>query len=267
MVVERPELSIRLVAMTAIGPFAWRWPAGQEAFERGWAAVATVDGREFRARHGIGRRAVYGRSRVHSVTWVEGEPVVEGVEADDFDRSECLLSLIKVTKRHLRPGDAVPAGYASLPVVVMADEAAGPYSLAVKLRQDDVDGWTRHALLRAAAWGRLRPRRQGRVSLPPVSGAGPAPAVGPPGDAGFRDAVAAALLAPCPHDLRVLGPFSLSICPLGAASFVGLPMAAAASGPRHVRDRSSRLRWRSAATEGRHNDGLNRAGAGSDLPD
>lgn len=101
--------------MTALGPFSWRWPAGPEAFERGWAAVATVDGQEFRARHGIGRRDAYGRSRFHSVTWVEGEPVVEGVEADDFDRSECLLSLIKVTKRHLRPGDAVPAGYASFP--------------------------------------------------------------------------------------------------------------------------------------------------------
>jgi hypothetical protein len=48
VVVERPELSIRLVAMKAIGPFAWRWPAGQEAFERGWAAVSAVDGREFR---------------------------------------------------------------------------------------------------------------------------------------------------------------------------------------------------------------------------
>ena len=83
---------------------------------------------------------------------------MEGVEADDYRRSEALLSLIKVTKRHLRPGDEIPVGYRSFPVVVMADEAAGPYSprsLAVKLRQDDIDGWTRHALLRAAAWGRF----------------------------------------------------------------------------------------------------------------
>lgn len=85
--------------------------------------------------------------------------MVEGVESDDFERSEALLSLIKVTKRHLRPGADVPPGYLPLPVVVMADEIRAPYvpqSPAVKLRQDDVAGWVRHALLCAAAWGRLR---------------------------------------------------------------------------------------------------------------
>jgi uncharacterized HhH-GPD family protein len=138
---------------------------------------------------------VYGRSRVHSVTWVEGQPTVESVEADDFNSSGCLLSLIKVTKRHLRPGDAIPPGYSSFPVVVMADEARGPRSLAVKLREDDVDGWTRHALLRAAAWGRLQPRRQERASLPPVTSVGPAPATPQPGDGTDpRVAVVSALL-------------------------------------------------------------------------
>jgi uncharacterized HhH-GPD family protein len=195
--------SIRLASMTAMGPFSWRWPEYLESFERGWAAVATVDGQEVHIRHGIGRRDVYGRSRLRSVTWVEGEPTVEGVEADDFQRSEALLSLIKVTKRHLRSGDEVPAGYRSLPVVVMADEAAGPYSphsLAVKLRQDDIDGWTRHALLRAAAWGRLPSRHRQRMSLPPVSSAGPAPATVAPNAAGEpRGAIAAALLAYAAH--------------------------------------------------------------------
>jgi uncharacterized HhH-GPD family protein len=184
--------------MTALGPFSWRWPEVLEPFERGWAAVATVDGQEFHVRHGIGRRDVYGRSRIHSVTWVGGDPIVEGVESDDFDQSASLLSLIKVTKHHLRPGDTVPPGYASLPITVMADEAPGPYSprsLAVKLRQDDVDGWTRHALLRASAWGRLRPQPRERTSLPSIASSGPAPAsVQPHDDTGVRNAVVAALL-------------------------------------------------------------------------
>jgi uncharacterized HhH-GPD family protein len=124
---------------------------------------------------------------------------VEGVEADDFDRSESFLSLIKVTKRHLRPGDALPPGYQSFPIVVMADEASGPYSprsLAVKLRQDDVEGWTRHALLRAVAWGRLPAHRQARTSLPPVGRTGPASATVQSADVGeVRLAVVAALLA------------------------------------------------------------------------
>lgn len=196
---DDPEIpSIRVVAMTALGPFSWRWPQETETFDRGWAAVATAGGQEFHVRHGIGCRDVYGRSRLHSVTWVEGQPTVEGAEADDFDVSACLLSLIKVTKRHLRPGDAIPPAYGSFPVVVMADEASGPYSprsLAVKLRQDDVDGWTRHAVLRAAAWGRLTPPRGERASLPPVSSIGPAPVAASAREgADPRLAVAGALL-------------------------------------------------------------------------
>jgi hypothetical protein len=85
---------IRLVSMAALGPFSWRWPDQVETFERGWVAAATVNGQEVHVRHGIGRRYAYGRSRRRSVTWVEGEPTVEGVEADDFTRSESLLSLI-----------------------------------------------------------------------------------------------------------------------------------------------------------------------------
>jgi uncharacterized HhH-GPD family protein len=190
--------TIRLLNMTALGPFSWRWPAGVESFERGWIAVANVDDHEVRVRHGVGRRTVFGRSRVHSVTWVDGQPIVEGVEADDYARSESLLSLIKVTKRHLKPGEAVPQGYAAFSIVVMAEAASGPNSprsLAVKLRQDDVDGWTRHALLRAAAWGRILDRAP-RTSLPPVTASGPAPATQPSKvePVGVRQAVVAALL-------------------------------------------------------------------------
>ena len=104
------------------GRFSWRWPDRIESYERGWAAVADVDGAEFQIRHGIGRRDAFGRSRLRSVTWVEGEPLVEGVEADDFGQSQSLLSLIKVTKKHLRPGDNVPPEYAGFVIAVFADE-------------------------------------------------------------------------------------------------------------------------------------------------
>ncbi len=83
-------------------------------------------------------------------------------------------------------------------VVVMADELVGPHSfrsLAVKLRQDDVDGWTRHALLRAAAWGRLTVRRRDRLSLPPPTAPGPLPAATYDESAGEQqNTVAVALL-------------------------------------------------------------------------
>ena len=157
-----------------------------------------MDGTEFQVRHGIGRRDAFGRSRLRAVTWVEGEPLVEGTEADDFSQSQSLLSLIKITKKHLRPGDEVPPEYAGFHVVVFADEVAGPYaygSLAVKLRWDDIEGWTRHALLRAVAWGRLPAGYRYRRSLPPRTAPGPAPVAthdDPPGDQ--AQAIAAALL-------------------------------------------------------------------------
>jgi hypothetical protein len=101
-------LDIRLVSDSELGSFSWRWPEKTEHFERGYAALVRFEGGEFRIRHGISRRTVYGRPRRHSVTWVENRPTVEGVEADDFAHSRSLLSLIKVTKRHLRPTDPLP---------------------------------------------------------------------------------------------------------------------------------------------------------------
>ena len=184
--------------MSVIGSFSWRWPERVETYERGWVAIVDVDRAEFQIRHGIGRRDTFGRSRLRSVTWVEGEPLVEGVEADDFDQSQSLLSLIKITKKHLRPGDDVPSEYAGFVIAVFADEVVGPYSygsLAVKLRVDDIESWTRHALLRAAAWGRLAARPRYRPSLPPRTTLGPVPAVThdePPGEQ--QQAITAALL-------------------------------------------------------------------------
>jgi hypothetical protein len=111
-----PAARSRLVSSSAIGPFSWRRPEGVESYDCGWAAIADVDGTEFNIRHGLGRRPTFGRSRLRSVTWVGGEPLVEGVEAEDFHRSRSLLSLIRITKKHLRPGDAVPAEYADFDI-------------------------------------------------------------------------------------------------------------------------------------------------------
>ena len=169
---------IHLVSDSELGSFSWRWPENTEHFERGYAALVRFEGRDFRIRHGIGQRTVYGRPRLHSVTWVENRPTVEGVEADDFAHSRSLLSLIKVTKRHLRPTDPLPPEYAGFTIGVMVEEAAGRYSprsLAVKIRLDDIEGWSRHALFRAAAWGRLATERRLRSSLPATTAPGPGP--------------------------------------------------------------------------------------------
>src|SRR5438445_13272096 len=70
------EPEIRLLKMQALGSFSWRWPKETESFTRGWVAVADVDGLEVHVRHWIGNRNVFGRRRIHALTWMEGRPTV-----------------------------------------------------------------------------------------------------------------------------------------------------------------------------------------------
>ena len=144
-----------LIQAQQIGPFEFRWPDAVEPFEGGWEGTVEWKGRTQRFRHGIGGRVVYGRFRVHTVTWLDGSPTVEGVAADDYERSMALLSLIKSGDRSMvRRRDEVPPPYRRLHVVDHRSEIDAPYSrygMAVKIRVDDLTGWVSHALLRGGA--------------------------------------------------------------------------------------------------------------------
>lgn len=144
-----PEL--RDVAST--GQFESRWPTATESFGCGWSGTVVADGRVRRFRHGIGERFVYRKQRVHAVTWLDGQPVVEGVAADDYDRSRALLSRIKRPDGKLSRSLAeVPSGHEGFLIVTHSDEINAPYSprgLAVKLREDDLKAWVHLALVRA----------------------------------------------------------------------------------------------------------------------
>ncbi|HXF73180.1 MAG TPA: hypothetical protein VNO79_11290, partial [Actinomycetota bacterium] len=118
-----------------------------------------------RARHGRGRREAYGRSRAHTVTWLDGRPTVEGVEADDHEASRSLLSLVKGPDgRVVRRPEELPEGYAGFLLVDHASEIRAPYSrrgLAAKVREDDLEAWVRLAVLRARTLGRWPPEGRG----------------------------------------------------------------------------------------------------------
>ena len=164
--------AITIDKVEPIGAFTYRWPGGDEHYERGWSVLAHVGDREVRVRHGLCRRAAYGRDRVRSVTWVELAPTVEGVEADDYPRTRGLVSGIRTGKAFLRPGDPVPDDYRDFPIVDHSVEIDAPRTrriLAVKLAEDDVEPWSRLALLRAVAWDRLGPQRT-RQRLRPARG-------------------------------------------------------------------------------------------------
>jgi hypothetical protein len=123
-----------------------------EHFEHGWSFVATSAGRTYSLRHLVGGRMVYERRRVHTVTFVGSQPVVEGVAADDYEASRSLLSIVRIDgRKHVREMADVPPDYSGFELVTHSDEivaAYSPRSLAVKIREYDLARWTRHALVR-----------------------------------------------------------------------------------------------------------------------
>jgi uncharacterized HhH-GPD family protein len=91
------------------------------------------------------------------VTWLDGQPMVEGVAADDYPQSGALLSTLRVEgKAHVRDLSDLPIGYAGFTIVRQSNEIIAKYSrrgLAVKILEDDLAAWARHAILRAQSKG------------------------------------------------------------------------------------------------------------------
>jgi uncharacterized HhH-GPD family protein len=133
-------------------PFTVRWPDGEESFEVGWEYELLIGGTRNRLRHGLGARTVYGRQRVHAVTWLGGAVQVEGTEADDYPATHALISVLRLGARDLlRDRAAVPAGYEGLTLVDHRREIDAKYSrncVAVKIEEEDLASWGTHAWLR-----------------------------------------------------------------------------------------------------------------------
>lgn len=183
--------------VVALGPFEFRWPDAIEAFVAGWQFELSIGGRMHRVVHRVGGRVVYGRWRVHTVTWLDGAVEVEGVEADDYPATEALLSVLRgPDKRHLRDLAEVPRDYEGFEIVNHRREIDAPYSrnsLAVKIREDDLARWGTHAWLRHQSRDQ-KPTGPPRVAPAPARSAKPAAALPPPPALG-QQAVVAALLA------------------------------------------------------------------------
>lgn len=167
-VVEWPTLQ----SVERGGAFDYRWPDATEHFEHGWEGRVDFRGDSVRFQHAVGQRPVYGTERIHTVTFLDGAPVVEGVAADDFPRSQALLSLIKRPDGSMvRSSEELPSGYESFMVVDHRSEIDAPYSrygLAVKIRTDDITTWVAHALLRRESRRERRPEvPQAMTAQPP----------------------------------------------------------------------------------------------------
>jgi uncharacterized HhH-GPD family protein len=172
---------VDLGAITRVGPFDFRWPDATESFEGGWCFDARIDGHRHAVRHGVGAREVYGRVRVHTVTWINSEVQVEGVEADDYPASQALISRLRRAGRATaRTWAEVPAGYDGFEIVGHRREIDAPYSpqcLAVKIREDDLASWALHGWLRSQLPRELSsaPRAAQVMPVPPALPPAPSP--------------------------------------------------------------------------------------------
>lgn len=133
--------------------FTFKWPADVEKFEQGWEGDVTIDGTHHVVRHGLGQRVVYGRPRVHTVTWLDANVQVEGVESDDYPTTQALISRLRRPDGKLACWlDEVQRGYEGFQIVRHRTEIDAPQSpncLAVKVREDDLQAWAEHAWLRS----------------------------------------------------------------------------------------------------------------------
>ena len=161
---------VELITVKELEPFDFRWPNGIESFEGGWSFDFRAVGARHAGRHGIGAREVYGRVRVHTVTWIDGEVQVEGVEADDYPTSSALISRLRQPGRAaVRTWKQIPAGYDGFDIVEHRREIEARYSpqcLAVKIREDDLTSWALHAWLRSQLPRKTAPSRPPGLKAP-----------------------------------------------------------------------------------------------------
>jgi len=163
-------MDVQLRDIQSLEPFDFRWPEAIERFERGWEFVAETHEESLRVRHGLGTRIAFGRPRIRSVTWVNGAVAVEGAEADDYEASRSLVSVIKGADRKMaRRLDEVPVDIRDLPIVTHRDEIRATHArsgLALKLVEDDLAGWARFAISRMSLIRKVGGPPTGAVSPP-----------------------------------------------------------------------------------------------------
>lgn len=148
-----------IASVSAIEPFDLRSPSGGvEHFARGWSFDVRSGVVSHHVRHALTAREAFGRLRARSVTFVDGRATVEGVETDTYSDDGALFSLLKINgRKHVMTRSEIPAGYQSFEIVSLGDVVAANANakgLGVRIKEDDLDKWARHALLRARSRGR-----------------------------------------------------------------------------------------------------------------
>ena len=134
-------------------PFEHIWPdRKKESFTNAYEGSAR-NGKEVRpVRTGFTERSAAGRMRKRAVIFIDKRPLVEFVAADDFDRSQLMVSRLKTRDgKELRPSEPIPAEYSGFRIEAYRDHVTGPYAstnLAIVCPSTDRETMVKHALLR-----------------------------------------------------------------------------------------------------------------------
>lgn len=164
------------IEWTRTDPFSHRWPTRAdepdcvEEHADAFEGLVSKDGRVRRNKKlliGLTTREAAGMDRRRATVFLARTgsrkesatlyPLVEFAGANDYETSQLLASVIKLSNRkQLRPGDPIPPEYRGFETAVYSDIVVGPYAsncLAVVVREDDLDSMARHALVRLK-WSR-----------------------------------------------------------------------------------------------------------------
>lgn len=138
-------------------PFDHRWPErkGQpkqpEHFDQAYTGTADTPAGMKKVVVGFS----YGKKdqRRKATVFVDGRPMVRFKAADNFDKSELMLSIIKMTDRkQLRPEEPIPSEYSGFRIEqyrTHIDQIYISKNMAVVCKKSDLQTMAQHALIRA----------------------------------------------------------------------------------------------------------------------
>ena len=134
-------------------PFDHKWPNGKiEHYASAYSGTAEY-GHEVRTvAIGFTERETAGKLRKRAVVFIDRRPMVEFVAANDFEKSNKMVSLVKRKNgKRLRPGEATPPEYKDLSIEPYRKYVTGSYAsanLAVVCTANETNVMVKHALVR-----------------------------------------------------------------------------------------------------------------------
>jgi hypothetical protein len=155
----RPESAQEVLEFKDSPAFDHKWPSFKgtpdypEHYDPAYeATIRLPDGRSGYVRIGVTKRESSGKMRERAVVFINGQPMVEFIGADDFLETGLMLAIIKPDGyKHLAPHQSIPSEYSGFEVRPFNELITGPGAkkgLAVVCPRSDLACMARHALIR-----------------------------------------------------------------------------------------------------------------------